>query len=148
LSVFATQRMTTVASVQQSIELVQSHSPAIVIASSGMATATLPSPKNTAVFVGFQAAGTRGRQLVDGAKQIRIRGRDIPVAAKIAQIDSMSAHADAGEILRWLSGFSKPPSMTYLVHGEKVALDALSARIQQERQWPTHVAAYLERVEL
>ncbi len=157
LSVFATQRMTTVASVQQSIELVQSHRPAIVIASSGMATggrvlhhlaATLPSSKNTVLFVGFQAAGTRGRQLVDGAKQVRIKGRDILVAAKIAKIDSMSAHADAGEILRWLSGFSKPPSMTYLVHGEKVALDALSARIQQERQWPTHVAAYLERVEL
>jgi metallo-beta-lactamase family protein len=157
LSVFATQRMTTVSSVQQSIELVQSQKPAIVIASSGMATggrvlhhlaATLPSPKNTAVFVGFQAAGTRGRQLVDGAKQIRIRGRDIPVAATIAQIDSMSAHADAGEILRWLSGFSRPPSMTYLVHGEKAALDALSARIRQERQWPTHVAEYQERVEL
>ena len=157
LSVFATQRMTTVASVQQSIELVQSHRPAIVIASSGMATggrvlhhlaATLPSPKNTVLFVGFQAAGTRGRQLVDGAKQVRIKGRDIPVAANIAKIDSMSAHADAGEILRWLSGFSRPPSMTYLVHGEKVALDALSARIQHERQWPTHVAAYLERVEL
>jgi metallo-beta-lactamase family protein len=157
LSVFATQRMTTVASVQQSIELVQSHRPAIVIASSGMATggrvlhhlaATLPSPKNTALFVGFQAAGTRGRQLVDGVKLVRIKGRDIPVAAKIAKIDSMSAHADAGEILRWLSGFSRPPSMTYLVHGEKTALDALSGRIQQERQWPTHVAAYLERVEL
>jgi len=157
LSVFATQRMTTVASVQQSIELVQSHRPAIVIASSGMATggrvlhhlaATLASPKNTALFVGFQAEGTRGRQLVDGAKLVRIKGRDIPVAAKIAKIDSMSAHADAGEILRWLSGFSRPPSMTYLVHGETTALDALSARIQRERQWPTHVAAYLERVEL
>ena len=157
LSVFATRRMTTVASVQQSIELVQSHRPAIVIASSGMATggrvlhhlaATLPSPNNTALFVGFQAAGTRGRQLVDGAKQVRIKGRDIPVAAQIVKMDSMSAHADAGEILRWLSGFSRPPSMTYLVHGEKAALDALSARIRQERQWPTHVAAYLERVEL
>jgi len=157
VSVFATQRMTTVASVQQSIEVVQSRKPAIVIASSGMATggrvlhhlaATLPSAKNTVLFVGFQAAGTRGRHLVDGAAQVRMKGRDIPVAAKIIKIDSMSAHADAGEILRWLSGFSRPPSMTYLVHGEKVALDALSARIRQERQWPTHVAAYLERVEL
>lgn len=157
LSVFATQRMTTVASVQQSVEIVQSRRPAIVIASSGMATggrvlhhlaATLPSPKNTTLFVGFQAEGTRGRQLVDGAKQVRIKGRDIPVAARIAKIDSMSAHADAGEILRWLSGFSRAPSMTYLVHGEKAGLDALSARIQHERQWPTHVAAYLERVEL
>ena len=81
-------------------------------------------------------------------QEIERERRDIPVAAKIAKIDSMSAHADAGEILRWLSGFSRPPSMTYLVHGETTALDALSARIQRERQWPTHVAAYLERVEL
>lgn len=157
LSAFATQRMTTVASVQQSIELVQSRRPAIVIASSGMATggrvlhhlaASLPSPKNTVLFVGFQAAGTRGRHLVDGAKQVRIKGRDIPVAARIERIDSMSAHADAGEILRWLSGFSRPPSMTYLVHGEQPSLEALHARIQRERQWPVHVAAHQEQVEL
>ena len=157
LSAFATQRMTTVASVQQSIELVQSRRPAIVIASSGMATggrvlhhlaASLPSSKNTVLFVGFQAAGTRGRHLVDGAQQVRIKGRDIPVAARIERIDSMSAHADAGEILRWLSGFSRPPSMTYLVHGEGPALEALYARIQRERQWPVRVAAHQEQVEL
>ena len=157
LRAFATRRMTTVASVQQSVEVVQSNKPAIVIASSGMATggrvlhplaATLPSPKNTALFVGFQAAGTRGRHLIEGAKQVRIKGREVPVAAKIVKLNSMSAHADAGEILRWLSGFSRPPSMTYLVHGEKVALEALSSRIRRERQWPTHVAAHLERVEL
>ena len=100
------------------------------------------------MFVGFQAAGTRGRHLIEGAKQVRIKGREVPVAAKIVKLNSMSAHADAGEILRWLSGFSRPPSMTYLVHGEKVALEALSSRIRRERQWPTHVAAHLERVEL
>ncbi len=157
VSVFATERMTTVASVQQSIEIVRSHKPAIVIASSGMATGgrvlyhlaeALPNPRNSVLLVGFQAVGTRGRQLADGAKAVRIKGRDIPVAARVAKIDSMSAHADAAEILRWLSGFTRPPSMTYLVHGEKPALDALSARIRQERGWPTHVAVYQERVEL
>jgi metallo-beta-lactamase family protein len=155
--VFCTTRMTTVSSVQQSIDLVASHQPAIVIASSGMATggrvlyhlaAGLPNPKNTVMFVGYQAAGTRGRSLVDGAKAVRIKGRDIPVAATIERVDSMSAHADAGEILRWLSGFVAAPTMTYLVHGEPVALEALRGRVAQEKQWAVHVAGYRERVEI
>jgi metallo-beta-lactamase family protein len=154
---FATTRMTTVTSAQQSIELVASARPAIVIASSGMATggrvlhhlaATLPNPKHTVLFVGYQAAGTRGRLLVDGAKLVRIKGRDIPVAARIELIDSMSAHADAGEIMRWLDGFERPPAMTYLVHGEAAPLEALRARISTERQWPVHVARHHERVEI
>jgi metallo-beta-lactamase family protein len=60
----------------------------------------------------------------------------------------MSAHADAGEIMRWLSAFTQPPTMTYLVHGEPVALRALSARISAEFHWPVHIAQHLERVEL
>jgi metallo-beta-lactamase family protein len=156
MSVFATQRMTTVASPQQSIELVASRKPAIVIASSGMATggrvlhhlgATLPDPKNTVLFVSYQAAGTRGRQLVDGSRQVRLKGRDVVVAARIERLDSMSAHADADEIMRWLSGFSRPPSMTYLVHGELPALESLRARIDA-RRWPVHVPRHEERVEL
>jgi metallo-beta-lactamase family protein len=155
--VFCTTRMTTVSSVQQSIDLVASHQPAIVIASSGMATggrvlyhlaAGLPNPKNTVMFVGYQAAGTRGRSLVDGAKTVRIKGRDVPVAATIEHVDSMSAHADAGEIMRWLSGFVAAPTMTYLVHGEPVALDALRDRVTGEKDWPVHVAGYQERVDI
>jgi metallo-beta-lactamase family protein len=155
VSAFCTTRMTTVASPQQSMDLVASRQPSIVIASSGMATggrvlyhlrAALPSPKNTILFVGFQAAGTRGRALLDGARSTRIKGFDVSVAATIEHIDSMSAHADAAEIMRWLSGFSAPPSMTYLVHGEPVALSALAARITSEKQWAVHVAAYQERV--
>jgi len=157
VSAFATRRLTVVASPQQSKELVASSLPSIVIASSGMATggrvihhleATLPASKNTVLFVGFQAEGTRGRTLVDGIKQVRIKGHDIPVAARIERIDSMSAHADANEIMRWLSLFSRPPSMTYVVHGESVALEALRARVQSQLQWPVHVARYEERVEL
>jgi len=157
LCIFCTERMTIIASVQQSIDVVASRQPAIVIAASGMATggrvlhhlaAALPNPKNTVLFVGYQAAGTRGRQLVDGTKQVRIHGRDILVAARVERVDSMSAHADTGEIMRWLSGFSHAPAMTYLVHGEPVPLEALRARIQSELGWPVHVAQYLERVEL
>ena len=155
--VFCTTRMTTVSSVQQSIDLVASHQPAIVIASSGMATGGrvlyhlargLPNPKNTVMFVGYQAAGTRGRSLVDGAKTVRIKGRDIPVAATIERVDSMSAHADAGEIMRWLSGFVAAPTMTYLVHGEPVALEALRDRVTREKQWSAHIAGYQEQVEI
>src|SRR5262245_11978962 len=157
VGMFATGRMTTVASVQQSKDLVASRQPAIVTASSGMATggrvlhhleAALPSPKNTVLFVGYQSEGTRGRQLVDGASLVRLKGREISVGARIEKLDSMSAHADAGEILRWLSGFKQPPAMTYLVHGEKSALESLRDRISTEMHWPAHIAAHEERVEI
>jgi metallo-beta-lactamase family protein len=128
-----------------------------VIASSGMATggrvlhhlaATLPNSKNTVLFVGFQAEGTRGRQLCDGVKQIKIQGQLVSVAARIERIDWMSAHADAAEIMRFLSGFSRAPAMTYLVHGEPAALEALRGRIVREREWTVRVPQYLEKVEL
>jgi metallo-beta-lactamase family protein len=100
------------------------------------------------MFVGFQAAGTRGRTLVDGAPTVRLKGRDIPVAARIERIDSLSAHADAGEIMRWLGHFTRAPKMTYLVHGVAEPLAALEARIRTEKKWPVHVAAHQELVEL
>jgi metallo-beta-lactamase family protein len=93
------------------------------------------------LFVGFQGEGTRGRQLVDGAPTVRIHGETIPVVAHIARIDSMSAHADAGEILRWLGGFRRPPSVTYLVHGEPAPMDALKARITSELGWRVETPA-------
>jgi metallo-beta-lactamase family protein len=157
VAAFATTRFVTVSSPRQSADLVASRQPSIVIASSGMATggrvlrhlaATISNPKNTVLFVGYQAAGTRGRLLTDGATAIKLLGRVYPVAARVERIDSMSAHADAGEIRRWLDGFSRPPRMTYLVHGDPVALTALSKTIRDERQWPVHIAAHLERVEL
>ena len=157
VSAFVTKRMTTVASAQQSKELVASRQPSIVIASSGMATggrvlyhlqATLPNPANTVLFVGFQAAGTRGRTLLDGARSVRIKGRDVGVAATIDHLDSMSAHADGNEILRWLSGFTAPPGMIYLVHGEPIAASALKTRIDREKGWPVRVAEYRQRVEV
>jgi metallo-beta-lactamase family protein len=157
VSAFATTRMTTIASPQQSADLVASRQPAIVIAASGMATggrvlrhlaATISNPRHTVMFVGYQAAGTRGRLLVDGAKEIKLLGRIYPVAARVERIDSMSAHADYSESMRWLSGFTRPPSMTYLVHGDPAALAALAARITAEKQWPVHIAAHHERVEV
>jgi metallo-beta-lactamase family protein len=157
VSAFATTRLTTIASPQQSADLIASHQPSIVIASSGMATggrvlrhlaASLSSPKNTVMFVGYQGAGTRGRLLVDGAKEIKLLGRIYPVAAHIERLDSMSAHADYSETLRWLAGFTRPPRMTYLVHGDPAALTALAARITAGTPWPVHIAAHLERVQI
>ncbi len=157
VSVFATERLTVVETVEQSKAVMMAPGTAIVIAASGMATggrvlhhllSALPDPRNTVMFVGFQGAGTRGRLLVDGAKQIKMLGQIVTVNAKIERLDSMSAHADAGEILRWLKGFTGAPKMTYIVHGEPVAAEALAQKIQAELKWPTHIAKYLERVEL
>jgi len=157
LSTFATARLKVIASIGESRAVQESKDTAIVISSSGMATGgrvlhhlqrALPHERNTVLFAGYQAAGTRGRALRDGATLTRIHGQDVPVRATIEAIDSMSAHADANEIMRWLSGFSQPPAMTYLVHGEPVALDALHKRVTTEKQWPAHVAGYRETVQL
>ena len=150
-------RFTPINSAQESKALVATDRPGIIIASSGMATggrvvhhlfAGLPDPRNTVLFVGFQAAGTRGRQLVDGAQHVKMFGQHVPVHARIEKIDGMSAHADAGEIIRWLRTFPRAPKMTYLVHGEIVAQDALRIRIAKELGWPVHVPAHGEKVDV
>ncbi|HET9358872.1 MAG TPA: MBL fold metallo-hydrolase [Vicinamibacterales bacterium] len=154
---FATTRFHVVASTQQSKELTASRASAIVISSSGMATggrvlhhleATLPDEKNTALFVGFQAAGTRGRRLVDGEREIRIHGRDVPVRARIARVDSMSAHADRGEILRWLQTMPSAPGRLCLVHGEPAPMAALKGTIREKLGWAAHSPAHGETLEL
>jgi metallo-beta-lactamase family protein len=142
---------------QESQQLVASRAPGIVISSSGMATGgrvlhhlrtALPDARNTILFVGYQAAGTRGRRLVDGEPDVKIHGQIVPVRARIEQIDSMSAHADSSEILRWLSGFTRPPAMTYLVHGEPPAMEALAKTIDDRLGWKTARPEHQERVEL
>ncbi|MBI4475937.1 MAG: MBL fold metallo-hydrolase [Acidobacteria bacterium] len=157
LRAFFGERLTTVASGQQSAELVASNHPAIIISSSGMATggrvlhhlkAKLPDSRTTVLFVGYQAAGTRGRSLVDGSSSVKIHGVSVPVAARVELIDSMSAHADADEMLRWLRTGSSSPGVTYLVHGEQGPMDALRGRIQRELGWETHAPEYRELVEL
>jgi metallo-beta-lactamase family protein len=154
---FTTRRFTAVASPQQSKEIQASPAPCIVVSASGMATggrvlhhlkAALPRARNTVLFVGYQAAGTRGRQLLEGAETVKIHGFHVPVAARIEQIDSMSAHADAGEIMQWLRGFTRAPGITYLVHGEPPAQAALKDRIERELGWRVRIPEYLERVPL
>jgi metallo-beta-lactamase family protein len=157
VAAFATDRLQIVASPQQSRELVGSRGPAIVISSSGMATGGrvlnhlavgLQRPENTVLFVGFQAAGTRGRQLIEGARTVRIHGTDVPVNARVAHLDSMSAHADSAEIMRWLRTFTRPPSQTYIVHGEPTAAAALQQKIAAELRWNASIAQYLQQVQV
>lgn len=157
VSAFATSRFQPVSSWRESRDVVALPGPAIVVSSSGMATggrvlnhleAALPDSRNIVVFVGFQAAGTRGRALLDGARQVKIHGQAIAVHARIEKLDSMSAHADANEILRWLGTFPRAPKTTYLVHGEPSAQDALRARIVRERGWHVRIPDHGERVEV
>jgi metallo-beta-lactamase family protein len=155
--VFATSRFKVVQSVEESKQLTASKLPGIVISSSGMATGgrvlhhlakALPDPRNTVIFVGFQAEGTRGRDLVDGAREVKIHGRIIPVGATIARIDAMSAHADQQEILRWLGGFEKPPSQTFLVHGEPDAQETLKTAITAQPGWTVSIPSRGDTVTL
>jgi metallo-beta-lactamase family protein len=155
--VFCTERFRTIATPQESKALTQSKMPAIVISASGMATggrvlhhlkAALPDARNTVLFAGYQAAGTRGRLLVDGAKAIKIHGDMIPVQARVELVESMSAHADSNEILRWLGGFTRPPRRTFIVHGEVPAMETLSQSIRSKLGWDTYMPEHREKVDL
>ena len=154
---FFTARFQPVSSPQQSSDLVRSKIPSIVVSSSGMATggrvlyhlaAALPDKRSTVLFVGYQAVGTRGRQLVDGAREVKIRGQVVDVKARIERLDSMSAHADSKETLQWLGGFGQAPKTTYLVHGEPGPMDALKGLIQKQLGWNVHTPNHLEEVDL
>ncbi len=129
----------------------------IILAASGMATggrvvhhlrAFAPDARNTILFTGFQAGGTRGASIVQGAELIKIHGQYIPVRAEVRQLENLSAHADADEILTWLRGFGHPPRRTFITHGEPDAAEGLRRRIEQELQWPCVIPEYLQRVML
>ena len=129
----------------------------IRLSASGMATggrvvhhlkAFAPHANNTILFVGFQAAGTRGAAMLDGAQSIKIHGEYVPVLAKVALLSNLSAHADYAEILTWLSGFGAPPKRTFITHGEPVAADAMRLHLEEQLHWSVTVPDYLETVDL
>ena len=143
--------------VEDSKRLNDTEGPGIIVAGSGMATGgrilhhlkrLLPDPRTTVLFVGYQAAGTRGRLLKEGATEIRMLGATVPVRAAIMISDAYSAHADREEILRWLGGFQRPPGMTYIVHGEADAASALREAITSRLGWNAAVAEDGQRVTL
>ena len=132
------------------------HGAGIVIASSGMMNGgrilhhlarLLPDPKTTVLVAGYQAKGTRGRSLIEGAEFLRIHGRDVPVRAVVRKVDALSGHADRHELDRWL-GSMAAPRRTFLVHGEPPAAAALAEFIRSRRGWNVHVPALGEHAEL
>jgi metallo-beta-lactamase family protein len=108
----------------------------------------LPDRRNTVVLTGYQAVGTRGRQLQEGARQVKIHGRYVPVRAEVVDVQDFSVHADADETVRWLGRAPEPPENVYVVHGEPSAAAALAARIDRELGWCAVVPRYRERVRI
>ncbi|HEY7556478.1 MAG TPA: MBL fold metallo-hydrolase [Candidatus Binatia bacterium] len=142
---------------EQSKSINKLKGPLIIISASGMATGgrilhhlkqRLPEPDTTVLLAGYQAEGTRGRLLQDGAKEIKMLGQVVPVRAQVKMLDGFSAHADQSEILRWLGTFQKAPRKTYIVHGEPAAASALAGVIRERLKWPVEIARYQQKVTL
>ncbi|WP_224242810.1 MBL fold metallo-hydrolase RNA specificity domain-containing protein [Hyalangium gracile] len=142
---------------QESKSLHDKRGPMVIIAGSGMATGgrvlhhlkwRLPDHRNTVLLVGYQAEGTRGRSLQEGARSLRIHGEDIPVRAHVETVDGLSAHADQSALLRWMRGFTRPPRQTYVVHGEPGPAQALAVAIREQLGWKADVAEDGATVEL
>lgn len=143
--------------VEESIALNQRHMPMVIIAASGMATggrvlhhlkAFASDPRNTILFAGYQAGGTRGASMIAGVDAIKIHGEYVPLRAQVTQIDNLSAHADGDEIMDWLAHFSAAPKQTFITHGEPDAADELRRRIEETLHWRCRVPEYFESAEL
>lgn len=142
-----------VRSVEGSKALMVNPMPKVIISASGMATGGrilhhlkhyAPDRRNTVLFAGFQAAGTRGAAMVGGAEAVKIHGSYVPIRAEVQNLPMLSAHADADEILRWLGGFGRPPRKTFISHGEPEASTALRARISHELGWTSVIPGHLD----
>ncbi|XAM00799.1 MBL fold metallo-hydrolase [Phycisphaeraceae bacterium D3-23] len=143
--------------VEDSMAINYERMPCIILASSGMCTGgrikhhlrqNIAREESTIVFVGYQANGTLGRQILNGDREVRIHGRLWPVRARIEQISGLSAHGDKDDLLRWLGGIGKTPSMIFLTHGEEKSSLALAQAIEDRYGWRTSVPNYKEVIEL
>ncbi len=142
---------------EESKKINETRFPSIIISSSGMVTGgrilhhlsqRLPDPRNTIIFIGFQAPGTRGFTIKSGAPEVKIYGEMVPVRARVAALEQFSDHADPPELLEWLRTFKNKPSATYLVHGEPAASSQLRDLITKELGWNVQVAEWKARVDL
>jgi metallo-beta-lactamase family protein len=127
----------------------------IIIAGSGMCNGgrikhhlvtNISRPESTILFAGYQAVGTLGRDIVDGAKEVRIFGQNYPVEAKIVQINGFSAHADKDELIKWLSNFRQPPRRLFITHGERNVIQHFAADIKDRFGWNLTAPEYLDQV--
>lgn len=143
--------------IEESKRLNESKGPMIILSASGMATggrvvhhlkAFAPDSKNTLLFVGFQASGTRGAAMLAGVESIKIHGEYVPVRAQVEYLPNLSAHADYAEIIEWLGGFEQAPKRTYITHGEPEAADAMRLHVEEQLKWRVVVPEYLETVTL
>jgi len=148
---------TIVRTVEESKRLNGLRWPSIIVSASGMATggrvlhhlkAYAPDAKNTILFAGFQAAGTRGASLVGGAKQVKIHGEYVPVRAEVANLDMLSAHADREQLLAWIGALPRAPRRVFVTHGEPLAAEALRVAIGERFGWRVSVPDYRDSVEL
>jgi len=144
-------------SVESSKQLNDLSGPSIIISASGMCTGgrilhhlfhRLPRENDTLLFVGYQAEGTRGRDILEGKKSIRIFGNDIPVNCHVEEVHGLSAHADQEELMKWISNIKDSPKMTFLIHGEVKSSQTLANKIESEKKWSVIVPEYLESFEL
>jgi len=142
-------------SAAESKKINDSKFPQIIVSSNGMCMGgriqhhliqRLPDPRNLVLFIGFQSPGTRGRQIKEGAKEVKIFGQIIPVRAQVAALEQFSDHADTPELLEWLHTFKRKPGVTHLVHGEPAASQALKVSIKSELGWPVEIASYMQKV--
>ncbi|HKS27734.1 MAG TPA: MBL fold metallo-hydrolase [Pyrinomonadaceae bacterium] len=152
-----TRSMLIASSRQESKRLNEESGVRILISASGMMTGgrvlhhalrILPDPRATILFVGYQAAGTTGRRILDGQKEVKVMGQFVPVRCHIERIGSFSAHADYREVLQWLEGLPSAPRRTFLTHGEPEAANAMAGHIRERFGWETSVPDYGERFEL
>lgn len=129
--------------------------PVMIVSASGMATGgrvlhhlkqRLPDPRTTVLLVGYQALGTRGRQLQEGAASLKIYGEQIPVRARVETIHGLSAHVDSNGLMRWLRTASQPPKRAFVVHGDPGPAQAIAARVEKELGWAVSVSAYRDCV--
>jgi metallo-beta-lactamase family protein len=146
-------------SVEESKRLNELRMPAVIVivSASGMASggrvlhhlkAFAPDRRNSILFAGFQAAGTRGASIVGGAPTVKIHGQYVPIRAEVAHLDALSAHADRNELLGWIGALPVAPRRVFVTHGEPVAADALRQAVEERHGWPCTVAEYRESVEL
>jgi metallo-beta-lactamase family protein len=152
-----TTSMSTASSRDESKRLNHMHGPRIIVSASGMMTGgrvlhhamrILPDEKATVVFVGYQAAGTTGRRIIEGEREVKIMKNWVPVKCHVEIVEGFSAHADWKGILRWLSGLHHPPKMVFLTHGEPEGATALAAHIKERFGWDVEVPTFGETVEL
>jgi metallo-beta-lactamase family protein len=131
--------------------------PAIIVSASGMVEGgrilhhmktLLPDPRNTVVFVGFQAPGTRGATILGGSETVKIHGEPVPIRAEIVELDNLSAHADWSEIIEWLRETKEAPRLTFVTHGEPDAARALQKHLRDELGWKAEVPEYKQTVKL